>query len=164
MSGPLPTYGASTGTTTVESGSGTKLAIILGIIAVVVVGGLIGLLVFGGGDDDPQAGADTSTSPTTVGSASSSPPDTPSGGPTTLAPGSVGPSGLVVTSIPFGLGDNATLDALAAECASGELTSCDQLYDDSPVGSLFEDFGATCGARVEFDPNTPCPNNDAISS
>jgi hypothetical protein len=161
----MPAYGS--GTTTVDSSSGNRLALILGLVAVVVFGGLIALLVLGGGDDEgPQAGPTTTATAGTSepGTATTDPGTVPPSGPTTLAPGSVGPSGLVVTAIPFGLGDNEDLDQLAADCAAGDLESCDTLYDDSPLGSRFEDFGATCGARVEFDPNTPCPNNELISS
>jgi hypothetical protein len=39
------------------------------------------------------------------------------------------------------------LDTLATECYDGDGLSCDVLYEVSPVGSDYEAFGATCGAR-----------------
>jgi hypothetical protein len=39
------------------------------------------------------------------------------------------------------------LDTLANECYNGDGLSCDILYEVSPVGSDYEAFGATCGAR-----------------
>ncbi len=44
-------------------------------------------------------------------------------------------------------GDNAALDSLWDSCAAGDLGSCDQLYSQSPVGSDYERFAATCGDR-----------------
>jgi hypothetical protein len=40
------------------------------------------------------------------------------------------------------------LDTLATECYDGDGLSCDVLSAVSPVGSDYEAFGATCGARV----------------
>jgi serine/threonine protein kinase len=169
-SGPLPGY--TTGTASVSSGGASRTVIVLAVVAVLVVVGLIGLVLMGGGDDEqadrrPRATLlDRITDPTEpddpVGSTTSGAPPTEAGGPTTLEPGTVAENGLIVTEIPFGLGDNDRLDALASQCAAGDLTSCDQLYKDSPVGSLYEEFGGTCGDRVEFDPQTPCPENPAF--
>lgn len=39
------------------------------------------------------------------------------------------------------------LDMLADECYGGDGLSCDVLYEVSPIGSDYEAFGATCGAR-----------------
>lgn len=39
------------------------------------------------------------------------------------------------------------LDILANECYDGDGLSCDVLFQLSPVGSDYEAFGATCGAR-----------------
>lgn len=40
------------------------------------------------------------------------------------------------------------LDTLTNECYDGDGLSCDVLYQVSPVGSDYEAFGATCGARL----------------
>lgn len=45
------------------------------------------------------------------------------------------------------LGSDAGLDLLWTECESGDMTACDDLYLGSPVGSEYEQFGATCGER-----------------
>lgn len=37
------------------------------------------------------------------------------------------------------------LDQLAEECGAGDFESCDALYFESPAGSDYEYFGATCG-------------------
>ena len=48
-----------------------------------------------------------------------------------------------------GFGDDPELDALFVECEGGDLNACDLLYFDSPIGSEYEFFGATCGGRSE---------------
>lgn len=37
---------------------------------------------------------------------------------------------------------------LAQECAGGSGVSCDVLFEVSPPGTVYEAYGATCGARV----------------
>ena len=49
-------------------------------------------------------------------------------------------------------GDDATFDRLWDRCADGALDACDDLYWDSPLGSRYEDFGATCGDRQGWTP------------
>jgi S1-C subfamily serine protease len=44
-------------------------------------------------------------------------------------------------------GDSVYLDGLWDACASGDMDACDTLYYDSPLGSDYEQFGATCGGR-----------------
>lgn len=46
-----------------------------------------------------------------------------------------------------GYGDDPTLDQLWDGCEDGDLQACDELYVASPIGSSYEDFGATCGRR-----------------
>lgn len=48
------------------------------------------------------------------------------------------------------------LAELAADCQVGDLHACDELYFQSPVGSNFEFFGATCGTRLDFVVNGSC--------
>ena len=38
--------------------------------------------------------------------------------------------------------------ALADGCFDGDYAQCDQLYQDTPVGSTYETYGATCGGRL----------------
>ncbi len=46
-------------------------------------------------------------------------------------------------------GDDPELDALYDECEAGDYEACDDLYNQSPSGSAYEDFGDTCGDRNE---------------
>lgn len=46
-------------------------------------------------------------------------------------------------------GDDPELDALWDACAARDAAACDQLYSDSPFLSEYEEFGETCGFRVE---------------
>jgi hypothetical protein len=45
----------------------------------------------------------------------------------------------------------ALLDQLALECYEGYGISCDVLYQVSEVGSDYEDYGATCGGRYDWE-------------
>ncbi len=53
---------------------------------------------------------------------------------------------------PDAYGDDSTLDRLWDRCADGDWDACDELYWDSPLGSRYEDFGATCGDRQGWTP------------
>ena len=46
-------------------------------------------------------------------------------------------------------GSDPDLDALWDACAAGDLSACDRLYFESPVGSEYERFGDTCGEQRE---------------
>lgn len=46
-----------------------------------------------------------------------------------------------------GFGDDPVLDELYLDCEAGDLAACDELYFQSPLGSAYEEFGATCGGR-----------------
>lgn len=48
----------------------------------------------------------------------------------------------------FGYGDDIDLDLLWDGCEGGDMLDCDDLYFQSPVGSAYESFGASCGDRV----------------
>jgi len=50
----------------------------------------------------------------------------------------------------YSYGDDPALDGLQDACASGDMAACDTLYRDSPVGSVYESFGGTCGERTEY--------------
>jgi hypothetical protein len=49
---------------------------------------------------------------------------------------------------PVDLGDDPLLDRLADECFDGDISSCDDLYRESFLGSEYEKYGATCGERT----------------
>ncbi|MBU5424157.1 DUF4190 domain-containing protein [Cellulomonas hominis] len=49
-----------------------------------------------------------------------------------------------------GYGSDPELDALWDACEAGSGTACDDLYWEAPSGSQYEEFGTTCGGRVEF--------------
>lgn len=46
-------------------------------------------------------------------------------------------------------GTDPTLDALWRSCDDGDMQACDDLFFDSEIGSTYEDFGASCGYRIE---------------
>jgi hypothetical protein len=52
-------------------------------------------------------------------------------------------------SEPTGLGTDAELDGLAQDCHDGYFMACDDLFDLSPSGSGYEQYGMTCGGRVK---------------
>ncbi len=48
-------------------------------------------------------------------------------------------------------GDDPELDRLWDACAGGDGAACDELYFTSPIGSVYEEFGNTCGLRFALD-------------
>lgn len=66
---------------------------------------------------------------------------------------------------PFNVGDDAALDDLWFACDGGDGAACDQLWEEAPVGSIYESFGVTCGNRPEIldctlEMNGPDPTPD----
>lgn len=53
-------------------------------------------------------------------------------------------------------GDDPALDALWDACENEDWQACDDLYDQSPIGSEYEAFGDTCGNRQEAGTTTYC--------
>jgi len=51
------------------------------------------------------------------------------------------------TQEPVGLGTDGHLDNLASNCHGGSMQACDDLFDESPVGSQYELYGDTCAGR-----------------
>lgn len=47
----------------------------------------------------------------------------------------------------LGYGHDAVLDRLWDRCDAGDGEACDRLFEQSPVGSEYEEFGLTCGNR-----------------
>ena len=56
---------------------------------------------------------------------------------------------LALTDVPWTLGDDPALDRLWQGCEGGSGAACDQLFDESPVGSDYEEFGVSCGRRPD---------------
>jgi hypothetical protein len=50
---------------------------------------------------------------------------------------------------PMTHGSDPALDALWDQCAAGSGLACDQLFDQAPVRSEYEDFAGTCGFRTQ---------------
>lgn len=44
---------------------------------------------------------------------------------------------------------DARMEELRTDCAAGDMAACDDLYDESNLGSDEEDFGWTCGGRTQ---------------
>jgi hypothetical protein len=53
---------------------------------------------------------------------------------------------------PYTFGEDGDLDELWLACEAGAMQACDDLYQDSPVGSEYELMGATCGFRFDDPP------------
>ena len=51
------------------------------------------------------------------------------------------------TQQPTGLGTDAAMDLYAIACFNGTMQACDNLYDQSALGSAYETFGDTCAGR-----------------
>jgi hypothetical protein len=47
----------------------------------------------------------------------------------------------------FTYGDDPYFDGLWDDCAAGDGQACDTLFQESPVDSEYEEFGASCGGR-----------------
>jgi hypothetical protein len=67
------------------------------------------------------------------------------GAPQTSPPSSAPPDELPG---PKRKGESAELDALWDACASGYGQACDSLFEQAPMASEYEEFGATCGGRT----------------
>ena len=57
---------------------------------------------------------------------------------------------------PIGLGDDPTLNAFAQSCFDGDMASCDRLYENSPAGSLYEQYADTCAGRQSLGTGRYC--------
>ena len=52
----------------------------------------------------------------------------------------------------FAYGDDPGLDLLWDACEAGDGAACDDLFFQSAIGSIYEDFGDTCGYRFDQSP------------
>lgn len=50
---------------------------------------------------------------------------------------------------PMAYGEDPDLDALWDRCQAGSGLACDQLFDEAPIGSAYEEFAGTCGERTQ---------------
>jgi hypothetical protein len=57
-------------------------------------------------------------------------------------------------------GPDPVLDGYAQGCFAGDYPACDALYFESPSLSEYEDYGATCGGRVERGGVMSCTDLD----
>lgn len=55
-----------------------------------------------------------------------------------------------------GYGDDFVLDSLWDDCQAGDRSACDGLFAAAPVGSAYEQFGASCAGTREGDFTVPC--------
>lgn len=60
------------------------------------------------------------------------------------------PATVAFVDEPFTLGDDEDLDALWLSCDGGDGHSCDTLWASAPSGSEYEEFGVTCGRRLDL--------------
>jgi hypothetical protein len=60
------------------------------------------------------------------------------------------------STLPGSLGEDPHMDARYAECEAGNMGACDDLYNGSAVASELEDFGATCGGRLDSWATSNC--------
>jgi hypothetical protein len=133
QSRPAPRNSGSVGRTLAVVGS------VLGVIAVVILA-----VVLAGGAPDAEAGSGpqaNSGGGSNQGSdgGSDGGSDEESNGGSNQEPEAGGP---------YTYGDDPVLDAQWDSCSTGDFSACDSLYGNSPVGSEYEAFGATCGNRT----------------
>jgi hypothetical protein len=65
------------------------------------------------------------------------------------APVSAEPPSLAFSSEPHDFGDDPHLDELWVDCEQGDGRACDDLFEQAPVASVYEEFGVTCGRRAD---------------
>jgi hypothetical protein len=68
---------------------------------------------------------------------------------TVTVPSTTDPPPSTTEFIPWGYGDDPHLDGHEDLCAAGFMEECDLLYLESALGSGYENYGATCGYRLE---------------
>lgn len=56
---------------------------------------------------------------------------------------------LALTDIAWNFGDDSALDELWSACEEGSGSACDDLFEQSPLGSAYEEFGVSCGDRPD---------------
>ncbi|MGI9598638.1 MAG: hypothetical protein ACR2QK_20910 [Acidimicrobiales bacterium] len=64
--------------------------------------------------------------------------------------GAIADTELALTDVAWTRGDDPKLDARWLACEQGTGAACDELFNRSPVGSDYEDFGVSCGRRPDL--------------
>jgi hypothetical protein len=110
----------------------TLIALVAGAVLVVAVLGAGLVVLLRAGDATPEAATSSEFSRAAEGSAPA---------------GERGMPGPAVT--PDGLGDDPYLDELAQGCYQGDMASCDDLYEQAELDSLYALYGGTCAGRQD---------------
>jgi hypothetical protein len=137
--------------------SKAPVAIIIGaILGLLVVAAVVALVVVPALTDDDD---DEDARPTTTTTQQDDDTTTTEGGDddtTTTEGGDDEPSGdLPQGQIPGDL-ESAEFDALGASCQEGDMGACDALWVTTPVGSVAEAYGGSCGGRLDELVNGGC--------
>jgi hypothetical protein len=107
----------------------TVIAVVVGAVLFVAAIGAGLIFLLRAGDPTPEAAAPSTAS-----------------GPSAPAPS--GEGGIPAATVtPDGLGDDPDLDELAQECYQGDMGSCDDLYEQAEIDSLYGLYGGTCAGR-----------------
>jgi hypothetical protein len=128
----------------------TLIALIIAGVVVLAAIGVALFLVFG--TEDKTSTASSATGQQTAGPSSpssSSSSSSPSSSPSNSPGSSSGAAGDIPSASvpPDGLGDDPVLNGYAQSCYDGDMDACDTLYDESEVGSTYEQYGGTCAGR-----------------
>ena len=109
------------------------IALVVGAVLFVAAIGAGLFFLLRAGDGTPATAASSESSSTDAG---------PS------APVPAGESGIPAATVtPDGLGNDPDLDELAQECYQGDMGSCDDLYEQAELDSLYALYGGTCAGR-----------------
>lgn len=121
-----------------------RLVVLLGVLALVLVGC---------GDDDDGGNLDDLTTTSEADTDTTVDEDTtePDEETTTTEPSDEDDSDEDSSGDPDTYGDDEALDGLWDDCDDGDDDACRQLWVQSPGGSEYESFGASCGGRSESD-------------
>jgi hypothetical protein len=130
--------------------SKAPIAIIVGaVLGLLVVAAVVGLVVVPAlTDDDDQATPTTQTTEDDTDTSDTTDDDPDDTSDTTEDDDEPSSGDLPDAQRPPAL-ESAEFDALGASCEEGDLGACDALYLATPVGSVAEAYGSTCGGRVD---------------
>jgi hypothetical protein len=118
-----------------EKNRNTVIALVVGAVVLLLAIGVGLFLLLRAGGPTPQAAASSGSSSATAGPSEPAPTDE---------------SGIPSAAVtPDGLGDDPDLDELAQECYDGDMDSCDRLYEEAELDSLYGLYGGTCAGRQD---------------
>ncbi|MGY1741613.1 MULTISPECIES: hypothetical protein [unclassified Blastococcus] len=163
--GPVPPGGYGPGGGGPSGGGRGKLIAIIAAVVVVLAGAGVGLFLLlkdDGGDDPAPAAASTSSS--------SSAPTSETDEPTTSSPSTgsnvdcedpsgAGSAGVPEPESPCDITEedpSGDFLPLAIDCAEEDWGACDTLWGATPVDSEWEQYGGTCGGRIEYEGGGTC--------